>query len=127
MQLKKRGTMFEAHDIANMQIELDGIDYKIEKLGDSWSEKNEIADNFDKLRESIYSGIFLQYRDANPKQSAAVIEAMAKASQQYIGHINSITMSRKEANDAKVSYDALKGRRETLRSLLSMVKEQLKM
>ena len=72
--------------------------------GLAWAEKNCAADMLEETRRTLRSQIALKFLpDAG---SVSKAEMTAEATAEYIEHVKAMVIARKDANRAKVQYDA---------------------
>lgn len=86
------------------EIDPDKIVHRLQTLGRDWADKDAAASLLEENRKSIRSQLAVDYlREAG---SASMAEKLAEADEMYREHIKVMVEARKQANIAKVNYDA---------------------
>jgi hypothetical protein len=88
--------------------------YQVIGAGNDWSDKNAAADLLEESKKSILAELMNGHASTASAQSAR--ESLALADPVYRLHITSMVTARKEANRARVKYDAMKMLAELRRS-----------
>ena len=82
------------------------------RAGDDWADKNAAADLLEETKKSVLAKL---KNEADAKSEAAR-ESLALCHQDYRAHLESMVEARKQANRARVRYDAAKVLAEMRRS-----------
>ena len=91
----------------------DRIYHEITKAGEDWADKEAAADLLEETKKTVLAEIM----NAIPnKSSAAQVEREALADPVYRLHVTNMVLARKEANKARVRYEATKVLSEMRRS-----------
>ena len=98
---------------------------RLVKAGEEWSRLNQIASLLEENKKTQLNQLKVEYLDE--KKSAAESEARALGSAEMSGYNQRMTEARKEANNARVKYDAAKAWFEGMRSLASTMRQEMKM
>jgi hypothetical protein len=77
---------------------------ELTKRGEDWADKNAAADALEEAKKTLLAQITLSW----PQDSMAKSEAKAKATIDYIRHVESMVEARKQANRARVRYDSIR-------------------
>lgn len=93
----------------------DQIAHDLERTGHDWADKNAAAQLLEDTEKSILAEITADARPGCKSQAEA--ETMARASTRYRNHIMEMVGARKQANRARVSYEALKTKIELQRTV----------
>lgn len=93
--------------------------------GNTWAEKNCAADLLEETRKTLRSQIALKYLPEVGSVSKA--EMMAEATTEYIEHVTSMVEARKEANKARVQFDADEAYIDLVRSQESSRRAEMRM
>jgi hypothetical protein len=92
------------------------------QLGEIWAEKNAAADLLEESRKTVLAELQL-----HTEGGVAERERRALADPQYEVHINAMCEARKQANIARVHYDAAKAWVEMSRSIESTRRAEMQL
>jgi len=84
-------------------IDVNQLYEKLVKSGEDWAHKNAAADILEESKKPILSQIMQDYQGSH-----AAKESLALADPRYTDHLKTMVESRKEANIARVKWEAQK-------------------
>lgn len=97
-----------------IMIDPDKIRARIVAAGSGWSDKEHAASLLEETRKSVRAQIAVKYLEKG--DSAAKAELYAEQDQIYLDHLKAMCEARRQANLAKVNYDAGRNWVENLRT-----------
>jgi multidrug resistance efflux pump len=100
----------------------DKLHHRMVKLGERWAELNAAADMLEESRKSVLAELAQQ-----ASGGVAERERVALESQTYRDHISAMCEARKQANIARVHYDAAKSWVEMSRSIESTRRAEMQL
>ncbi len=93
------------------------ISRDIEQFGTDWSHKKHAADLLEKSNKAVLAQLTNAERRRDTSLSRKEAEDLAMGSDDYQNHLYACADARRDANLARVKYDAAQARFEALRSL----------
>ncbi len=93
-------------------LDPNGIAKRLYDFGNDWADKNAAAEILEETKKTLLAQI-MQEKVGEPVSAR---ETYALAEERYREHLETMVTARKEANKAKVRYDAEKTRIELLRT-----------
>ena len=104
-----------------MSFEPEKFFHSVVEAGDDWADKNAAADLLEETKNSVRA----ELANRSEATSQAAKDAMALADPAYRLHITNMVTARREANRARVKYDAMKMLAELRRSQESTRRAEL--
>lgn len=99
---------------------------RLETVGHRWASANAKAELLEESAKSELSSIAIGFLDKGSSKSMSEAETRARASAEYREHIRNMVSARKEANDAKVSYNAAQAWFEGLRTQAATLRSEMR-
>ena len=115
----KKGTKSEA-------LTLDSLSYSIEEKGKEWNKAKQVAERNDELRKILLAELQNEYEkdvlDAGAAKgpSESKLERLARGSARFRAHMEETVVSKQEANDRFMEYEALKNLFDAKRSEMAL-------
>jgi hypothetical protein len=106
--------MYPARNPGCAFIDLDEAEHELIMLGDDWADKHAAATLLEETQKTVLSQVTLRYRPDTKSKTDADTQALADA--EYVDHIHRMVKARKEANRARIRYEAAKTKIELART-----------
>ena len=87
-----------------MNHDVDALHDRLGQLGEEWADKDAAFHLLDDMTKSVLSECMADHED----KSNAAAETLARRSEMYLHHLESLSDARKEMNRARVKYDSAK-------------------
>ena len=94
------------------------------KTGEDWADKNSAYQLLKETRDSVRSN--LEAGHLKTDKSAAAAKVLAMADEIYREHVKAMVRAQKEADKAKVRYEATRVLGDMRRTQVSLLKEQVR-
>lgn len=85
-------------------LDVDILHDRMVALGEVWADADAAFRAYDDLTKTMLSKAMAEYEG----ESVAAAETKARRSDEYVSHLNTLAEARRNANKARVAYDAAK-------------------